>query len=82
MTFPKTQYKPSSFIKDIKEKEIQVHAKRGKPIDWGFYNVAQLNEMNDFLNLIRELGHIDHAMWVTLQSHALRRQKQFCSAVL
>ena len=67
MPSPKAQHKLTQLIKDVKARKYKYVPKEDKPIDWGSYDVAQLNEMNDFLNLTREIvdeikreiGHID-----------------------
>ena len=51
----KAQHKLAQLIKDVKDRKFKYIPKSKKPIDWSAYNTAQYYEMNDFLNLTREL---------------------------
>lgn len=67
MPLPKAQLKLTQLIKDVRSKEYKYIPKEEKPIDWSSYDEAQLNEMNDYLILVRgiideihsEIGDID-----------------------
>jgi len=67
MTIPKAQDKLTQIIKDVRSKKFKYTPKEDKPIDWASYTEAQLNEMNDYLSLVRsiideiwsEIGNID-----------------------
>jgi transposase len=49
------QYRLSQIIKDVKSGDFKYIPKEDKPIDWASYTEAQLNEMNDYLVLAREI---------------------------
>lgn len=55
MPLPKAQLKLTQLIKDVRSKEYKYTPKEENPIDWSSYDEAQLNEMNDYLILVREI---------------------------
>lgn len=55
MPLHKAQLKLTQLIKDVKSREYKYIPKEEKPIDWHSYDIAQLNEMNDYLVLTREI---------------------------
>lgn len=55
MTSPKAQNRLTQLIKDVRSRKFNYIPKEDKPIDWASYDVAQLNEMNDYLNLVRDI---------------------------
>lgn len=51
----KAQYELTRLIADIKDRKFKYIPRAKKPIDWSAYNEAQYYEINDFLNLTRQL---------------------------
>jgi transposase len=54
MGLKKEQEKFDSLIKQLKEDEFKYVPREEKEIDWSKYDLAQINEMNDMLLLIRD----------------------------
>jgi transposase len=52
---PKAQDKLTELIKDVRNRKYKYVAVEEKPIDWRSYKEAQINEMNDYLVLVREI---------------------------
>ena len=52
---PKAQDKLTSLIKDVKGRNYKYVPREGKPIDWFSYDLAQINEITDYLILVREI---------------------------
>ena len=55
MPSPKAQDRLASIIKDVRGRTFPYVPKEKKRIDWASYDEAQLNEMNDYLVLVREI---------------------------
>lgn len=62
MSVPKDQYKLRGLLKDLKDKDnkelrpkFKYKSKKKQKRDWFAYNEAQINEMNDFLILVRNI---------------------------
>lgn len=55
MPTPKAQRKLTQLIKDVRTGKFKYIPREDKPIDWASYDLAQLNEMNDYLVLTREI---------------------------
>lgn len=52
---PKAQDKLTQLIKDVRSRKYRYVPVEDKPIDWHSYKEAQINEMNDYLVLVREI---------------------------
>lgn len=52
---PKAQDRLTELIKDVRNRKYKYIPVEEKPIDWRSYKEAQINEMNDYLVLIREI---------------------------
>ena len=51
----KAQQRLTRIITDIRSRKFPYKPKPAKRIDWAAYDAAQLNEMNDYLTLVREV---------------------------
>jgi transposase len=51
----KNTQKLTRLVKEISSKKFPYEAKEEKSIDWNAYNAAQINEINDYLVLIKEI---------------------------
>lgn len=52
---PKAQDKLTALIKDVRARKYKYTSREDKPIDWFSYDIAQINEMNDYITLTREI---------------------------
>ena len=52
---PKAQDRLTDLIKDVRSRKYKYVPVEEKPIDWRSYKEAQINEMNDYLVLVREI---------------------------
>jgi len=55
MTSPKAQDKLTQLIKNVRGRKYPYTPREDKPIDWFSYDLAQINEMNDYIILVREI---------------------------
>jgi transposase len=58
---PKSQDRLTQIIKDVRGRKYKYVPVEDKPIDWRSYKEAQINEMNDYLVLVREIIDEIHA---------------------
>lgn len=52
---PKAQDKLTALIKDVRGRKYKYIPREDKPIDWFSYDLSQINEMNDYITLTREI---------------------------
>ena len=52
---PKAQDRLTQLIKDVRGRRYKYVPREDKPIDWHSYDLAQINEMNDYIILTREI---------------------------
>ena len=52
---PKAQDKLTALIKDVRGRKYKYVPREEKPIDWFSYDLSQINEINDYITLVREI---------------------------
>lgn len=52
---PKAQDRLTALIKDVRGRQYKYVPREDKPIDWFSYDLAQINEINDYITLTRDI---------------------------